>query len=542
MSEWDASAPYGRLSAAVSHGAQVGLMQSHRELWARAQLCEERGALGEARSLYEAILASEPRHVPASLRMARLEQLADRYLAAKEHVWRAVDAVCEHASTRHMGFVTARLLQFAEEAAVVSLIKSVDWSDPNVIRQSAVLAQHLWLAGDYHGALGFLDAMAGHVPAHPLLAFTRANVLRYLGDMQSADKEYEACLTMSPDFADAHWALATHSRAQPPLARVPRIRDALRTVEQGGIEQAHLFYALFREYDAADYREEAWSALSCGAEIMNRRLAFDSQLEASRLEALMGLPVSLPASIADGEIVPIFIVGMPRTGTTLLDRIVSNHSSVQSLGERNDFSAAVSEASGRFFRSALHGDWLQLLRDLDFNEVGRRYELRLRKLAAGSRYVIDKNPQNLFNLPIILQALPTARVLCLQRDPMDACFSNLKELFQADAYPYSYALNDLADHCLRVRRWIGHWQTIAPHSVRIVSYEDLVRSPEQTTAQVLDFIGLEKQCGLHEITRNSAPVSTASSSQVRENIHARGIGAWKRYEQQLQPLLVRLGA
>jgi hypothetical protein len=311
-------------------------------------------------------------------------------------------------------------------------------------------------------------------------------------------------------------------------------------VQPNGIEQAHLFYALFREYDAADYREEAWSALSSGAEIMSRRLAFDSLLEAPRLEALIRMPVLLPEPVTDSEIVPIFIVGMPRTGTTLLDRILGNHSAVRSLGERNDFPAVVSEVSGHFFRSPLYGDRLQLIRDLDFKKVGRLYEQRLRRLAPGSRYVIDKNPQNLFNLPLILQALPAARVLCLQRDPADACFSNLKELFQADAYPYSYTLNDLADHCLRVRTWLRYWKSIAPQSVRVVSYEDLVGAPERTTAQVLDFIGLGPQVALHDIARNRAPVSTASSSQVREGIHGRGVGAWKRYERQLQPLLARL--
>lgn len=516
-------------------------MQSHRDSWSRAQLCEERGDWSEARSLYEAILAGEPRHVPARLRMARLEQLADRYLVAKEHIWRAADAVREHYNTRHIGYVTARLLHFAEEAAVVSLIKSADWSDTNIIRQSAVLGQHLLLAGDHQGALCFLDAIARRVSAHPLLAFTRANVLRYLGDLQAAEREYEACCALSPDFAEGHWALATLSRAQPPLARVQRLRHAVSRVEPGGIEQAYLFYALFREYDAADQREEAWSALSCGAEIMSRRLAFDSRLEALRLDALLRLPVSLSARAADSEIVPIFIVGMPRTGTALLDRILRNHSSVKSLGERYDFPAAVSEASGRFFRSPLDGDRLQLVRDLEFKRVGRLYEQRLRQLAAGGRYVIDKNPQNLFNLPIILQALPRARVLCLQRDPMDACFSSLEELFPADGQPHSYALNDLADHCRRVRAWIDHWQTIAPHCVRIVSYEELVRSAEQTTAQVLDFLGLGSEGRLHEITRNSAPVSTVSSSRVRESSHERGVGAWKRYERQLQPLLVRFG-
>jgi len=524
LSEWSGFDSYGRLPAAVSI----------RELWTRAELCESRGLPGEARPLYEAILAREPRHVPARLRMARLEQLADNYLPAKHHVLLAADAVREHSSTRHIGYVTGRLLQFAEESAVVSLINSVDRSDPHVIRQSAVLAQHLWLAGDYRGALHFLDEMANHVPAHHLLSFTRANVLRYLGDMEAADREYEACLGLSPDFPDAHWAIATHSRA-PPLARVHRICAALARVESSGIEQAHLLYALFREYDAADHREEAWSALACGAEIMHRRHGFDSQREAAQIESLLQQPVTLPSQVTDSEVVPIFIVGMPRTGTTVLDRILGNHSSVRSLGERNDFAAAVSEASGCFFQPR------RLIQGLDFTSVGRLYEQRLRRQAASGRYLIDKNPQNLFNLPLILQALPAARVLCLQRDPMDACFSNFKELFQADSYPYSYALSDLADHCLRVQGWMRHWQAIAPHSVRIVSYEDLVRTPEQTAGQVLDFLGLERQAGLHEITRNSSPVSTASSSQVRESLHERGIGAWKRYERQLQPLRRRLG-
>jgi hypothetical protein len=125
---------------------------------------------------------------------------------------------------------------------------------------------------------------------------------------------------------------------------------------------------------------------------------------------------------------------------------------------------------------------------------------------------------------------------------MDACFSNFKELFQGNAYPYSYALDDLAEHCLRVRRWMEHWEGVAPQSVRIVDYENIVKDPDAATAAVLDFVGLKMQSGLHEITRNSAPVSTASSSQVRESIHTRGIGAWKRYEQQLQPLRARLGA
>jgi tetratricopeptide (TPR) repeat protein len=473
--------------------------------------------------------------------MSRYEQFADRYLAAKEHARQAAIAIRERHGTQLVGYVSARLLEFAEEGEAAAIILSLDWSDPEVIRQSPVLAQHLWLAGRYDDTLRFLDAVAGRVPAHHLLSFTRANVLRYLGDMAGAEREYETCLRLSPHFADAHWALATHARAEPPLARVPRIREALKHTPDGGLAQAHLFYALFREYDAANDTDEAWAALSQGAAIMRKQLVFDSQQETAGMDALMRIAAPKPQSAPDVTPMPVFIVGMPRTGTTLLDRILGNHSLVTSLGERNDFAAAVSHATGRFFGSALHGDQRELPQ-LDWRRAGELYLQRLRSIAAEARYVIDKNPQNLFNIPFILRALPNARVLCLRRDPMDACFSNLKELFQGGAYPYSYALDDLAGHCLRVRRWTEHWATVAPQSVRIVDYEDIAGDPGAAIAPVLDFAGLEMESGLHEITRNSTPVSTASSSQVRESIHTRGIGAWKRYERQLQPLRARLGA
>jgi tetratricopeptide (TPR) repeat protein len=516
-------------------------MSSVPESWNRAQQLEASGGWNEARSLYEAILATEPQHVPARLRMSRLEQFADRYVASKDHVLRAADAVRANASTRLMAYVTARLLEFAEEHAAASLILAVSWSDPHVIRQSPALAQHLWLTGRYEDSLRFIDTVAPHAPGHALLSYTRANVLRYLGDIQGAQREYEKCLTLSPDLADAHWSLATHARARPPLARVPRIREALTRCPRGGFEETHLLYALFHELDAAGETDEAWSALSRAAGFMRQRLKFDSQQEAARLDALMRVTVSDAADAAAAP-VPIFVVGMPRTGTTLLDRMLGNHSSVVSVGERNDLSAAASEASGRFFRSALQATGAETLQRMDARRAGELYLERMRRVAPGARYVVDKNPQNLFNVPLIVNAIPAARVLCLRRDPMDACFSNLKELFQGDAYPYSYSLEDLADHCLRAQRWMEHWQSVAPRSVRVVSYEDIVRDAASAAANVLDFVGLDMESGLHDITRNSAPVSTASSSQVREGIHARGVGAWKRYERHLQPLRTWLGA
>ena len=517
-------------------------MQPVTESWRQAQQLEAAGAWDQVRPHYASILATEPDHVPARLRMSRLEQRDGHYRHAREHALLAAGSVRSGAGVRHAAYVSARLLEFAEEAEAAALVLALDWSDAEVIRQSPVLAQHLWLAGRYADALRLVDAMARHAPDHPLLLLTRANVLRFMGRMDEAEQQYEACLARSPDLADAHWALATHSRARPAMSRVDRLLQSLQRQQADPIARAHLLYALFREYDAAGDIGNAWDALSRGAALMRDGVPYDGQREAACMEAMMRLPAGsearrTPQQEEDAEgAQPVFIVGMPRTGTTLLDRILGNHADVHSLGERNDLSAAISEAGDRFFRSALEADVVALLQTADAGEIGRRYLQRVAGDSPSAQRLIDKNPLNLFSIPVILQALPHARIICLRRDPMDACFSNLKELFQGGAYSYSYALEDLAGHCLRAHRWMAHWQAAAPASVRVVDYERLVEDPEGVSAGLLDFLGLAPQPGLHEITRNQAPVSTASSSQVREDVHRRAVGAWRRYEAQLQPL------
>jgi hypothetical protein len=390
--------------------------------------------------------------------------------------------------------------------------------------------------------LRFLDAVGPRLPPHPLLLFTRANVLRYLGRMDEAAGEYERCLALRPDFADAHWAIATHSRADPPMARVARLHAAQSRRPVDSVEQVHLDYALFRELDGAGDTAAAWDALMRGARLMHARVPHDAAAQTARLQALMQddwLP-PVEHDAPPPQPLPVFIVGLPRSGTTLLDRILGNHGWVTSAGERNDFAAAVSEISDRFFTTLANERDASALLDIDHRAVGHQYMQRLGRHATATAVAVDKNPQNLFNLPLILRALPPARVLILSRDPMDAAFSNLKELFQGHAYSYSYDFANLAAHVRIAHRWMRHWAEAAPHAVRLVPYESLVTDTETTVSAILDFLHLPAQEGLGNITRNQSPVATASSAQVREQINARGIGAWRRYAQQLEPLRVLL--
>lgn len=517
------------------------MQQQLERHWQRGQQFEAARDLPAARSEYETLIGLEAMHVPALLRLSRFAQLDGRYGTARQYALRAADAIRLGASTRNLGHVTRRLLDFSEDVEVASVILSADWPDPAVLSQSPVLAQHLWLVGRFEDALRFLDAVEARVPASHLLAFTRANVLRYLGQLDAASAGYEQSLRLRPTFADAHWAIATLRRPDP-ATRLARLRITSDHHRADSLEQAHVQYALFHEFDALGDTDEAWRALSRGAAIMHAGTRDDAASRQARLSKLMH-PIWHPTETegtAGSQPSPVFLVGLPRTGTTLLDRILGNHGWVTSVGERNDLAASVCEASDRFFSGMADEADPEWIRDLDHRRVGHLYMERLRRHASATALAVDKNPANLFNIPMILQGLPQARILVMRRNPMDSAFSNLKELFQGNAYRYSYGFPELASHVDMAHRWIRYWGEAAPAKIKVVDYESLVGDTEATIASVLDFLGIPQHPGLADITRNGAPVATASSAQVREPIHGRGVGAWRRYARQLEPLRAAL--
>jgi tetratricopeptide (TPR) repeat protein len=511
--------------------------------WNEARRHEAAGDIPAAKAAYEAMLAIEPMLVVPQLRLSRFAQVADRYVDAHAHALHASRIASVTGATKSIGFVTLRLLSFAEDAEVARLIQGLDWSNVEVLKQAAVLAQHLWLVGRHQQALDFLTHAGTRVRPDARLSYTRANVLRSLGQLDEATEHYEYALQLSPHDPYVHWSLAYHQTAEPAGARVPRIRVAQRQHPADSLAQAHLFYALFKELDGMGETEAAWNALQQGAALVRAKVRHDPEGEAGQFECLRRLVPSTLTSTAhvnqQGP-VPIFIVGMPRTGTTLLDRVLGNHPDIVSLGERNDFDAAISEASDHFYKGGLHERKWKKMEAMDLAKAGAFYLERLASMAGDRRFFIDKNPQNFYSIGLILRALPQARILCLRRDPMDACFSNLKELFEGGAYAYSYSLEDLARHQRGYSSLLKHWQDVAPGSLRVVDYEALVNGGSAVVQGALDFLGLESAPGMLDITRNAAPVSTASSSQVREPIHGRNIGAWKRYASQLEPLRVML--
>lgn len=511
--------------------------------WRQARSLENQGQVEPAKAIYETLLGEDPDRLYVRLRLGAIEKAAGNYLRARAHALRCADDV-RHARWKDLAAVTLNLLAFDEWSVVRELIMGTDWNHPDVIRNSAALSQHLWLIGDVAKSLQLIDIAIAHAPGNGSLRYSRANALRYLGRMVEATGEYERCLAMKPDDAYVHWSLANHESAKPAGSRIDRIRRAQGAYPPDSAEQPYLHYALFKEYEGAGELGKAWHQLERGAAIKRRQVRYDPAVEAAGFDVLRDLidaRFAAPAHAIDVQApVPIFIIGMPRSGTTLLERILGSHADVTPAGELNAFGRALSIESNQFLGHYTTPRTVQRLAGIDFAGAGRHYIEQTRPWAKGKRYLIDKNPANFVHAGFIGKAIPQARIVCLRRDPMDACMSNFKNLFSNDAYGYSYQLGELADYYARFDQLCAHWRDVLGDRFLEVEYEQLVGDPATISRKVMDHCGLAFDPALVDITRNASPVTTASSSQVREPINTRGIGAWRKYEAWLEPLRVRL--
>jgi hypothetical protein len=307
-------------------------------------------------------------------------------------------------------------------------------------------------------------------------------------------------------------------------------------------------HALAKEYEDLGEYAEAFRHLTLGR--ARKRAALDYRFAEDRavfdsIERVCGPELfarSRPGVESDA---PIFVVGMPRTGTTLVERILASHSDVASAGELQTFGVCVKRAAGTRSPRVLDPETVEAAAAVDFRAVGACYLDGIRPfVAAGTRRFVDKLPLNFFYIGFIHCALPHAKIVCLERDPLDTCLSNFRQLFAVGFpyYRYAYDLADIADYYIRFRQLIAHWHRVLPGVVLEVEYERLVANQERETRRLLDFCGLDWQEACLDFHRNPAPVATASAVQVREPLSPRSIGRWHRYAAELAGLRERLRA
>ena len=244
---------------------------------------------------------------------------------------------------------------------------------------------------------------------------------------------------------------------------------------------------------------------------------------------------------ADG---PIFIIGMPRTGTTLLERILAAHSMVVSAGELHDFSSELVKEIVRVNdgKAVAKSEIVAASLQVDFARLGENYIDAARQATdASSTWIIDKLPFNFLYCGLIHRALPKARIIHMTRNPMDTCYAVFKTLF-GQAYPFSYDLDELATYFIAYRRLMDHWHAVMPGLILDVGYEDVVANTEDEARRLIEHCGLQWEPECLEFHKSSDATTTASAAQVRQPVYSSSVQKWRNYDEQLAPLKARLKA
>ena len=508
-------------------------------LWERAEQHLAAKNPEAARAALDALVVLDPGHVMARLRLSTLATLQGRYRDSVAQLMAIVET--RPADPYLLVMLAGMLHRLGEGAAAIGClghdtIRAAD--DRALLLEAAQLASQLEQTECANGLLDQVDRLGGSDPAS---LYLRATLQLFDGKLDAAGKTLEHCLAMAPRHAQAHWALSRVRRQGKPSNHIHRLKLLL---DQGPdpASAAYLGFGLFKELDDLGRIDEAWLALEAACRAKRRQLDYRVDEERAAFDFLHTVQAAGTSAtgISAGP-APIFIVGMPRTGTTLLERMLGRHPDVESAGELDDFPLQLRWCADRFSKSFLDAGVVAAAQSEVPGLLGGRYLDHAKWRAHGKAFFTDKMPPNFLHVGLIARALPHARILHMTRHPMDTCFSNLKELF-TEAYPYSYDLGELAAHYGRYRRLMSHWHQQSPGRVLDVSYEGLVADPVAASQRVFAFCGLQWLPECVDIETGGGRVTTASSVQVREPIHRRAVDGWRRYERQLQPLqdLLRL--
>lgn len=432
-----------------------------------------------------------------------------------------------------------RLAEACDSAAVAQRNAG---GDPVLLN---VIGWFFHLVDDQQRALAVYDQAVSLASDNPHFLFNRAAVRRFVGQLAEAESDYDRVISLRPADYEAYKNRADLRTQTPGRNHVAELESLLAKSIAEWQAEVYLQYALAKEYEDLGEYKKSFYHLQMGAGKRRAHMRYEVTIDEATVDWVIGAFPEGPRSVAPGtsEEAPIFIVGLPRSGTTLADRILGSHSAICSAGELNYFALCVVDAVQRR-TGETHIPRRELVAhsaDIDFAALGQDYLARAGSPRVVGRRFTDKMPLNYLYCGLIRRALPNVKIVHLTRHPLAVCYAMYKTLFK-DGYPFSYDLTEIGRYYIAYRRMMDHWNRTMPSVIHNLSYENLVADQVGETRKLLDFCGLPWEDSCVDFHLNQTATTTASAAQVRHKIYDSSVSQWSHYVSGLATLAAQLVA
>jgi len=538
------------LAAGDAHGAADAYLQHVRHAVRDAELMGaatalHANAIPEAETRLRRRLKRAPTDVVAIRMLAEVAMRVDRAEDAERLLTRCLELAPGFDEARyHYAVALHRLNKPAEAIAELDRLLGENPADPACRNLKAAA---LCRTGDYESAIEIYSKLLAEQSHHAHVWLSYGHALKTAGHTDRAVEAYRRCIALDADFGEAYWSLANLKTFRFDDREIAHMRNALAREELATEHRLHFEFALGKALeDRADYDASFHHYANANA-LRKREIPYSADDTTARLARVRDLYTSefFRAREGAGCVArdPIFIVGLPRSGSTLIEQILSSHSAVEGTMELPE----IISITRTLRRSAADGqpgtyhDALACMSTDELRALGEQYIERTRiHRKLGRPFFIDKMPNNFMHIGLIRLALPNAKIIDARRHPMACCVSGFKQHF-ARGQNFSYSLEDLGRYYRDYVELMAHFDTVLPGHVHRVQYEEMVEHTEREVRRLLDYCDLPFEDACLRFFDNERPVRTASSEQVRQPIYRGGIDQWRHYERWLDPLKAALG-
>jgi len=515
----------------------------HPELLAAAEHLRL-GKLGLAEPLVREVLKKHPTDVSAMRLLADIGIKVNRYEDAKNLLERALELAPDYRLARHNYAVV--LLRRQELSAALTQIKLLLKEDPGNARYLILKGSILVRMGDHPAAITIFENVLIEHPLQAPAQLSYGHALKTVGRLKESITAYKRAIEISPTIGEAYWSLANLKTFKFSDDDIKAMRAAITSEGGDADDQSHLAFALGKALEDREQYDESFKYYKRGNTI--RRLEHRYDPKKNMYNAVRQLHTCTAEFFATREGQgcpsrdPIFIVGLPRAGSTLLEQILASHSAVEGTAELPDIIAMSRQLGGRK-RDNPATKYPEILAELSpekLHELGEGYLASTRIQRSDMPFFIDKMPNNFLHIGLIHLILPNAKIIDARRHPMAGCFSAYKQLF-AQGQTFTYDLTDVGHYYRNYIKMMDHWDEVLPGRVLRVQYEDMVTDPETQIRRLLKYceLSFEDQClRFYETDR---AIRTPSAEQVRQPIYRGGLEQWRHFESHLTPLRDALG-